>query len=123
MTKHILFVCKSCNAVSELKQDEKQPDGSALLARLLALHQNWSRQSELEIRAVGCLWTCSHPCAVAVSGTNKSTYLFTDLPLAESANALFEFGELYLDSNSGDVPWKKFPQVLQSCGVAKIPPI
>lgn len=31
MSKHILFVCKSCNATAETKPDEKQADGSALL--------------------------------------------------------------------------------------------
>ncbi|MBE9052032.1 DUF1636 family protein [Nostocales cyanobacterium LEGE 11386] len=123
MTKHILFVCKSCNATSEQKQDKKQSDGSTLLDKLLALHQNWSRKSELEIQAVGCLWVCSHPCVVALSGTNKTTYLFTDLSLVESANALLEFSELYLDSDDGNVIWKQFPEVLQSSGVAQIPPV
>jgi predicted metal-binding protein len=123
MTKHILFVCKSCNTKSEEGQNEKQRDGSALLDQLLALHQNWSRQSELEIQAVSCLWTCSNPCTVALSGTNKSTYLFTDLPLAESADALIQFIEHYLDSNNGDVVWKRCPKVMESSVIAQIPPI
>jgi predicted metal-binding protein len=34
---------------------------------------------------------------------------------------LLEFGEYYFSSETGDVPWKKFPQALQSEHVAKIP--
>lgn len=117
------LTCKSCNAKSENKQDQKQPDGAALLNQLLVLHQDWSRQSELEIQAVGCLWTCSHPCAVALSSTNKFTYLFTNLPLSESAAALLQFGEHYLDSDDGNVPWGKFPEVLKSAALAQVPPV
>ncbi|WP_250123538.1 DUF1636 domain-containing protein [Chroococcidiopsis sp. CCMEE 29] len=121
MPKHILFVCKSCRLTTPEKQDKGQSDGTKLLNKLLALHQDWSRQSELEIQAVGCLWTCSHPCAVALSSPNKPTYLFTNLPPLETADALIQFGEHYLDSNDGDVPWKQFPEVLQSAEIAKIP--
>ncbi|MEP0957614.1 DUF1636 domain-containing protein [Leptolyngbya sp. FACHB-1515] len=86
------------------------------------MHQTWRHRSQLEIQAVGCLWTCSHPCAVAFSATNKLTYLFTDVPPSE-AEALLKFGELYLASENGTIAWKLFPEVLQSTTIAKIPPV
>lgn len=119
MPKHILLVCQSCN-LSDEKQDLS--DGSRLLNQLQQLHQDCSRQAELEIQAVGCLWVCQHPCAVALSGSHKSTYLFTNLPLLESATALLQFAELYLDSEDGAIPWKQFPNVLKTDLVAQIPP-
>lgn len=119
MPEHVLFVCQSCN-LSDEKQDAS--DGSRLFNQLQQLHQDWSRQSELEIQTVGCLWVCQHPCVVAFSSTNKSTYLFTKLPLSESAAALLQFAELYLDSGKGDIPWKQFPDVLKTDIVAQIPP-
>jgi predicted metal-binding protein len=122
MPKHTLFVCKACNTRSEEENPASLSDGSRLLNDLQSLCQTWSHRDELEIQAVGCLWTCSRPCAVAFSATNKSTYLFTNLPSSE-ANSLLQFGELYLKSEDGDIPWKQFPEVLQSAEVAKIPPI
>lgn len=122
MPKHTLFVCKSCNAKSDQECTTNPSDGSKLLNQLQNLHQTWTHQAELEIQAVGCLWTCSRPCAVAFSGVDKATYLFTEVPSNE-ANALLQFGELYLNSKAGDIPWKQFPEVLQSVEVAKIPPI
>lgn len=122
MPKHVLFVCKSCNAESEQENTADPSDGSKLLNELQSLYQTWTYQVKLEIQAVGCLWTCSRPCAVAFSATAKSTYLFTNVPSSE-ADALLQFGELYLNSDNGDIPWKQFPEVLQTAEVAKIPPI
>lgn len=121
MSKHILFVCKSCNVHSD-DVDYKTAEGAVLLNQLLDLHQDWVHQNELEIHPVGCLWTYSSPCSVAFSGANKATYLFTKVPPTE-AEALLQFGTLYLNSKAGDVPWKLFPESLQSMEVAKIPSV
>ncbi len=82
----------------------------------------------LEVQAVGCLWTCGEPCAVAFSAPHKPTYLFTALPTAEAAPALLEFSRIYADNPTGDVPWKQFPEVFQSVSfesvsIAKIPAV
>jgi predicted metal-binding protein len=77
----------------------------------------------VEIKSVGCLWACSHGCVVSVASPDKPTYLFTNLPAHEAATALLQFGKLYLDSSTGDIPWKQIPEVLQSAGIAKIPSV
>ncbi|ASC71764.1 hypothetical protein XM38_027180 [Halomicronema hongdechloris C2206] len=123
MSKHILFICKSCNAKSEQEHTSDPSDGTKLLNQLQILHQTWPHQADLEIREVGCLWTCSSPCAVAFSAPDKATYLFTQVPATESAKALLKFGEHYLASNDGTIPWKHFPEALQSASIAKIPSV
>jgi len=45
------------------------------------------------------------------------------LPTDQTAPALLEFGKRYLDSNTGDIPWKQFPEALQSARIAKIPAV
>jgi predicted metal-binding protein len=60
--------------------------------------------------------------AVAFSAPSKATYLFTKVP-ASAATALLQFGDLYRTSKTGDIPWKQFPEALQSTSVAKIPPV
>jgi len=54
MTQHIFLICESCQLASANKE-ESEPAGTLLLKELQALHQNWSRKSEFEIRGVGCL--------------------------------------------------------------------
>jgi predicted metal-binding protein len=120
MSNPTLFICTSCNTKSDQSQPSASPDGTKLLNQLQTLHQTWAHRAELEIREVGCLWTCSRPCSVAFSSANKATYLFTKVPSIE-AEALLQFGQLYLTSKDGNIPWKHFPEVLQSAEVAKIP--
>jgi predicted metal-binding protein len=37
--------------------------------------------------------------------------------------ALLQFGDLYLSSSTGDIPWKQFPEKLQTVSIAKIPAV
>jgi predicted metal-binding protein len=116
MSKSTLFICKSCHH-SEKRPEDQPADGTLLLDQISTLA---AERSDLEIQAVGCLWTCGQPCSAAFSHTHKPTYLFTNLP-TEAATPLLEFGKLYSDSNTGDIPWKQFPEVLQTASIAKIP--
>jgi len=120
VSKHILFVCESCNSVHSDDVNHEKSEGATLLNQLHHLHQNGAHQDELEIKPVGCLWTCDHPCSVAFSAPAKATYLLTNVPAAE-AEALLQFGTLYHHSKDGNIPWKQFPEALQSTEVAKIP--
>ncbi|XPM58232.2 MAG: DUF1636 family protein [Leptolyngbya sp. IPPAS B-1204] len=123
MPKHTLFICQSCHHSSEERPENQPADGTRLLEQLNTLGAEHIQSSEFEIQPVGCLWTCDKPCAVAFSAPHKSTYLFTTLPTDETAPALLQFGKRYLDSNTGDIPWKQFPEALQSVSIAKIPAI
>ncbi|MGF1569543.1 MAG: DUF1636 family protein [Nodosilinea sp.] len=123
MSKPILFVCQSCHHSSEKCPEHQPADGTLLLEKLNKLAAEQSQSDKLEIQAVGCLWTCDKPCAVAFSAPTKPTYLFTTLPTDQTAPSLLQFGDLYLTSNTGDIPWKQFSAVLQSASIAKIPAV
>ena len=123
MPNPILLVCQSCNSVHCEEIDYEKSEGAYLVNQLLTLHQYWSRRNELEIRPTACLWMCSHPCAVVFSGANKSTYLFTKISSKNGAEALLQFGELYLDSDDGNIPWSKLSEPLKSGELARIPPV
>jgi len=122
MPKHTLFVCKSCCS-SEEKPENKSADGTLLLEKLNTLVAEQSPSDKFEIQSVSCLWMCDKPCAVAFSAPHKPIYLFTTLPTDATALALLEFGQLYLNSTTGDIPWKQFPETLQSASIAKIPAV
>jgi predicted metal-binding protein len=42
---------------------------------------------------------------------------------AKQVTALIEFGKRYLDSKTGDIPWKHFPEALQSVSITRIPAV
>ncbi len=126
MPKSTLFICRSCHG-SEHRPPEQPADGTALCDRIQALHQTWSRQSELEVRGVDCLWTCDHPCSLALAAANKPTYalakvLVQDSNHGEIAAAVLQLSERYLNSKSGNIPWKQFPEILKAEFIACVPP-
>ncbi|MGG6240314.1 DUF1636 family protein [Nodosilinea sp. AN01ver1] len=125
MPKSTLFICRSCQQL-EQRPTEQPADGAVLCDRIQTLHQTWSRQSELEVRGVDCLWTCDHPCSIALSADSKPTYalakvLVKDGNHGEIAEAVLQLSERYLDSKSGSIPWKQFPEVLKTEFIACIP--
>jgi predicted metal-binding protein len=122
MSKHCLFICKSCNTTHSEETDYENCEGASLFKEVLTLNQKQSHTNALVIQSVRCLWTCEHPCAIAFSATNKPTYLFTQVSIS-AASALLQFGDRYVHSKTGDIPWKSFPDILQSASVAKIPPV
>lgn len=123
MPKHILFVCQSCHHSSKERPEHQPADGARLLEQLNTLASEQFQSDKFVTQPVACLWTCGQPCAVAFSASHKPTYLFTNLPTDETPSALLQFGKLYRDRKTGNVPWEQFPEALNSVSVAKIPAV
>ena len=78
------------------------------------------------MRSVDCLWTCDHPCSIALAADDKPTYalakvLIKDGNHSEVAEAVLQLSERYLDSKSGTIPWKQFPEVLKTEFIVCVP--
>lgn len=119
MSSTVLFVCKSCHRSSEELPEGSRSDGTLLLEQLQA--SDYTESTSIKLHPVDCLWVCDHGCAAAFSCANKATYLFSDLPVEGSADALQEFAKRYANSKKGHIPWEQFPTVLQTTTIAKIP--
>ena len=126
MSKSTLFICRSCHH-SEQRAPEQPADGAVLCDRIQTLHQNWARQSELEVQGVDWLWTCDRPCSIGLAGAHKPTYALANILVkdgnhSEMAEAVLQLSERYLDSKQGNIPWKQFPESLKTEFIARIPP-
>ncbi|MDF5727950.1 MAG: DUF1636 domain-containing protein [Rhizonema sp. PD38] len=122
MTKHALFVCKSCNFSLTQREYMGERGGVHLLKQLFSLYEQWSLQSEFIIQEVDCLSACKRPCAIALAAPNKTCLMFGDLPPLLSADAILQLAEQYHISSNGIVPRQERPEVLQKGILARIPP-
>lgn len=122
MSKHTIFVCKSCHRSSEERPDKPPYDGTILLDKLNTLCIEQFSDDEVEIQSVGCLWACDRGCVVSVVSPDKPTYLFVDLNFEESTTPLLDFMQMYIKNAKGTVAWKQLPETLQSAVFAQIPP-
>lgn len=123
MVKHILFVCEVCNFSATQKQYEGLSGGFYLLKQLSGFSPNQTISDQIEIRPVECMDACKHPCVAVLSCVSKPTYLFTNLPPLESAEALLWLCDRYIKCEDGRVRWREFPDVLKSTMFAQIPPV
>jgi predicted metal-binding protein len=71
---------------------------------------------------VQCLGVCKRPTTAAVSGPDRYTFVFADLPPADGATALRDFARSYARSDYGLVPWRERAQILRRGMIARIPP-
>ncbi len=100
MTKHTLFVCKSCSTsvAHDDVTDESITRGSLLLHQLQELNHNQFENNKLNIQAVGCLWICDRLSSVTFACSEKYTYHWVDLPVEAIADVLLQLGQLYMRS-------------------------
>jgi predicted metal-binding protein len=121
LSKHTLFVCKSCHRSEEERPKGQPADGKVLLGQLTAQAAKM-KTADLDIKPVGCLWACSKGCVVALAGPNKPAYLLIDVPPGgDYAEALLQMTQLYIKSKKGSFNWGKMPELLEPCLFAQIP--
>lgn len=120
---HVLFVCKTCAFSQTERERDGKKGGECLLAALTELHETWNLQSEFTLQPVDCLSACSRSCAISFASPGKYTYLFGDLPVETSANAVLDCASLYFAAADGYLPWADRPQPLKNGILARIPPI
>jgi predicted metal-binding protein len=122
-TEHTLFVCTTCASIWQDGKRVGESGGQQLLTQLQHLAQNWDLQNEFQIQAVECMSACNRSCVIAFVAAGKSTYLFGDLPVDESASAVLKCASQYYAKPDGLLPWSERPEPLKKGILARIPPI
>lgn len=120
---HTLFVCKTCATDWKDGKPQGKSGGQKLLEELTKIHQNWELKAEFSIQEVSCMSACSHACTVSLAAPGKYTYLFGDLPVQNSADAILNCAALYYEKSDGSLPWSERPEPLKKGILAKIPPL
>lgn len=95
MSKHTIFVCRSCAFSPQQKDYLGQKGGKHLSNQLEESQANWQYKDEFIIQEVSCLSACNRPCAVAFAAPNKTTLMFGDLPPITSPSSILRFAEQY----------------------------
>ncbi|KAB8331244.1 DUF1636 domain-containing protein [Scytonema tolypothrichoides VB-61278] len=121
--QHTLFVCTTCASTWQDGKRVGESGGEQLLHRLQELAQNWELQNNFPIQGVECMSACSHSCVIAFAAEEKLTYLFGNLPVDGSAEAILQCASQYYTKPDGSLPWSERPEPLKKGILAKIPPL
>ncbi len=121
--QHTLFVCTACASVWQDGKRVGESGGQKLLIQIKELAQNWELQNKFLIQEVECMSACNSSCVIAFVGEGKLTYLFGNLPVENSTEAVLQCASQYYKKHDGLLPWSERPEPLKKGILAKIPPL
>ncbi|WP_135504468.1 DUF1636 family protein [Roseovarius aestuariivivens] len=115
-----ITICDTCKHESWSAETHDRPDGEVLAERIEAR----AAAAGVNTRRVSCLMGCTHGCNVAVQAPGKLAYtLGRFTPDDAAAQAIVDYAALHAESDSGQVPYRTWPQGVKGHFVTRHPPL
>ncbi|MEM8851234.1 MAG: DUF1636 domain-containing protein [Pseudomonadota bacterium] len=120
-----LSICLRCRDGRETREADLAQRGGRRLAEAVAraFHASEAAQAGIGLRGVHCMSQCKRPCAIALSGPDRFTYLFGDLDPAIHASDVLKVAAAYARTPDGFLRRPDRPEVLQAGILGRIPPL
>ncbi|WP_099825624.1 DUF1636 family protein [Oceaniglobus indicus] len=114
-----ITICDTCRVDGRDPEGGMPRDGERLAVLVEA-----EPRADVRTRRTSCLMGCTHGCNVAVQGAGKIAYtLGRFTPTAEAAAAIADYAALHAASDSGQVPFRTWPQGVKGHFVTRHPPL
>ncbi|MGH1330458.1 MAG: DUF1636 family protein [Paracoccaceae bacterium] len=116
-----ITICDTCKREGWDAETAGLTDGEKLAQ---AVEAAASGRDNIQTRRVSCLMGCDHSCNIAVQAAGKLAYTlgrFEGSP--EDAEAIVEYAEKHAASESGQVPYREWPQGVKGHFVTRHPPL
>jgi len=79
---------------------------------------------DIKTRRISCLMGCKNACNVAVQATGKLNYTLGAFePTAEAAGGIVSYAMAHAGSETGQVPYREWPQAVKGHFVTRHPPL
>jgi len=115
-----ITICDTCKREGWEETGMELTDGE----RLAALIEAQPMGASVRTRRVSCLMGCTHGCNIAIQATGKLAYtLGRFTPDTDAAQAIVGYADLHAQSDSGQVPYRQWPQGVKGHFVTRHPPL
>jgi predicted metal-binding protein len=115
-----ITICDTCKRDGWDSRGTGQTDGEELARLVEAAAQGRA----VRTRRQSCLMGCTHGCNVAIQAADKLTYTLGNFtPDTDAAEAIVGYAELHAQSDSGQVPYRQWPQGVKGHFVTRHPPL
>ena len=113
-------ICDTCKRDDWEQRNSDETDGAALAALVETLPPG----DGVAVRRHACLMGCGKGCNVAIQADGKLCYTLGGfLPEPEAASAILEYARLHAQSETGQVPFRQWPQGVKGHFVTRHPPL
>ena len=115
-----ITICDTCKREGWDAETHQQTDGEVLAA----LVEEAAKGHDVQTRRVSCLMGCSHGCNVAIQAQGKLAYTLGRFePDQDAAAGIVEYAEKHAHSETGQVPFREWPQAIKGHFVTRHPPL
>lgn len=115
-----ITICDTCKREGWTAGADGQSDGEALAA----LIEEEAKDTSLRTRRISCLMGCTHGCNVSVQAAGKLCYTIGKFaPERDSAKAIVAYAMLHDETETGQVPYRQWPEGVKGHFVTRHPPL
>jgi len=116
-----ITICDTCKLPD---YDTRQPaitDGERFAEMVEAAAES---APDVQTRRVSCLMGCQHGCNIAIQANGKLAYTLGRFePSADAAAGIVEYAQAHAASDTGQVPFRTWPQAIKGHFVTRHPPL
>ena len=114
-----ITICDTCKRPDWAERGVEHSDGEALAT---LIEQAAKDVSNVKTRRHACLMGCGKGCNLAIQSNGKLTYVMGDFSASvEAAEGVVEYARLHALSETGQVPFKSWPQAVKGHFVSRLP--
>lgn len=115
----VITICDTCKREGWDAQQQSHSDGEAFAA----LVEHAAKGCEnIRTRRHSCLMGCQRSCNLAIQAEGKLTYVLGEFePTQEAANGVVDYALLHYQSETGQVPFRSWPQAIKGHFVSRLP--
>ncbi|MDF1669598.1 MAG: DUF1636 domain-containing protein [Roseovarius sp.] len=115
-----ITICDTCKRDDWDAETHTQTDGEALAD----LVESTDHSLDVQTRRVSCLMGCAHGCNVAIQAEGKLAYTLGRFePSTDAAAGIVEYAQKHAASDTGQVPFREWPQAIKGHFVTRHPPL
>ncbi|MFQ5438843.1 MAG: DUF1636 family protein [Paracoccaceae bacterium] len=115
----VITICDTCKHPDRESSGAEETDGETLA---LLVEASASGEPGVDVRRHSCLMGCGRGCNLAIGAPGKITYVLGDFtPDLASAGAIVEYARRHAASDTGQVPFRQWPQGIKGHFTARLP--
>jgi predicted metal-binding protein len=119
-----LVLCNTCRFPDGRKTDAEGRTGGQVMISALREVLAARQRNDVEIVEQSCLWNCAQSCSVAIRDTDRFSYVTgRHEPSVEQAEAILDWFDMHGKTETGEVPFRQWPDRMRGHFIARIPPV
>ncbi len=116
-----ITICDTCKRPDWTPEQSSETDGEQFAVLIEAAAKG---EDTVSVRRHSCLMGCARACNVAIQSAGKLNYTLGEFdPTPEAADAVVAYAKLHAESDTGQVPYRQWPQEIKGHFVTRHPPL